>query len=85
MTVKEILKKYLKDNGYDGLFTDSCGCRVGDLMPCLGLGILNEPTDCQPGYVTSCPDKDLACRCEKVWDCIKCPGAFIGRKPEVKP
>ena len=34
MNVYEITKKYLIDNGYDGLFTDDCGCLVDDLMPC---------------------------------------------------
>lgn len=34
MTVHEIVKKYLIENGYDGLYTDDCGCLVEDLMPC---------------------------------------------------
>ena len=34
MTVKEIVKKYLEDNGYDGLCTFDCGCPIDDLIPC---------------------------------------------------
>ncbi|MFX0194862.1 MAG: hypothetical protein ACFFCW_01975 [Candidatus Hodarchaeota archaeon] len=45
MTVKEIVEKCLKENGYNGLYCDSCGCEIGDLMPCYG-----NSTDCQPGY-----------------------------------
>jgi len=41
MTAKEILERYLRENGYDGLYNDSvqfgdegCGCFLGDLFPC---------------------------------------------------
>lgn len=34
MTVKEIVIKYLVNNGYDGLCTDDCGCGIHDLNPC---------------------------------------------------
>ena len=34
MNVKEILHKYLVDNGHQGLCTDGCGCGVKDLIPC---------------------------------------------------
>lgn len=47
MNVKEIIAKWLKDNGYDGLRSDGeeCGCKVDDLFPCDG------PVDtCLPGY-----------------------------------
>lgn len=35
-TVKEIVKKWLIDNKYDGLCDPDyeCGCEVNDLMPC---------------------------------------------------
>ena len=45
MNVYEITKKYLIDNGYDGLFTDDCGCLVDDLMPCDG-----DCSYCEAGY-----------------------------------
>ena len=36
MTVTEIVKKYLIENGYDGLVDEEseCGCLVSDLAPC---------------------------------------------------
>lgn len=34
MTIREIIEKYLKDNGLDGLCGDECGCKTGDLFPC---------------------------------------------------
>ena len=48
MNVQEIVEKYLKDNGYDGLFQiDTCCCLLGDgFMPC-GGEYFNE---CEPGY-----------------------------------
>jgi hypothetical protein len=33
-TVREIVDEWLRDNGYDGLAGDDCGCIVGDLFPC---------------------------------------------------
>jgi hypothetical protein len=47
MTIKEIVEKYLKENGYDGLchvYAD-CACRIGDLMPCDEPGV-----HCEAGY-----------------------------------
>lgn len=32
--VKQIVKKYLKENGYTALVGDNCGCSINDLMPC---------------------------------------------------
>lgn len=49
MTICEILKKWLKENGYDGLYWDGCGCAIGDLMPC---GEPNE--DCSAGIFQPC-------------------------------
>jgi hypothetical protein len=37
INVKEIIKNYLKEHGYDGLWSDQgdyCGCQVDDLCPC---------------------------------------------------
>jgi hypothetical protein len=34
MMVIEIVKKYLKENGFDGLVGDDCGCGIEDLAPC---------------------------------------------------
>jgi len=51
VTVKEIVKQYLIDNGFDGLYSYDCGCKVGDLMPCDGVGISCGPATCIPGYL----------------------------------
>jgi len=49
MSVRDIIKAYLKEHGYDGLCTDECGCRLDDLIPCES-GDFNNPLDCVPGY-----------------------------------
>lgn len=62
ITVGEIIKKYLVDNGYDGLCSDSCGCGLDDLFACDTCD-----WDCKPAYKfkTDCD------KCE-----IKCEAAF---------
>lgn len=53
MTVKEIVKKYLEDNGFDGLWSEyDCACKKDNLMPCGGEDILN----CEAGYLMPCPE-----------------------------
>lgn len=50
-TAKDIVEKYLLDNGYDGLYSDyGCGCLIGDLTPCGGESL----SGCRPGYKTRC-------------------------------
>lgn len=44
MTVKDILKNWLKKHGYDGLCCSGCGCRNDDLIPCG-----SDPSSCKPG------------------------------------
>ena len=60
MTVHDIIKKYLEDNGFDGLFNSNgkCACSTANLFPCDG------PCDeCEPGYrVEGCTD-DCGCGC----------------------
>ncbi len=36
MNIKEIVIKYLRDNGYDGMYCpdEPCGCELSDLAPC---------------------------------------------------
>lgn len=53
MNVREIITKYLKDNGYDGLYyNDECGCELKELITC---GNVDE--DCKPGHKIKCdPD-----------------------------
>ena len=56
MMAKEIVKKYLVDNGYDGLFSPgNCSCRISELMCC------GESCEyCEPGYFipSDSPDFD---------------------------
>jgi len=60
MNVSEIIKEYLKKNGYDGLCDhyNECGCELDDLAPCGGLEY-----NCEPGHKFYCeetgkPSKD---------------------------
>lgn len=46
MKALDIIKKYLVDNGYDGLCNGDCGCGLDDLSPC-GCTVNN---DCMPAY-----------------------------------
>jgi hypothetical protein len=51
MTVKDIVTKYLKENGYDGLYNeDYCWCEMKNLMPCGDT--LSTTSNCEPGYKT---------------------------------
>ena len=47
MDIRDIIKKYLEDNGYDGLCGVECSCDSGDLAPC------DNPLECKPGW--KCP------------------------------
>ena len=54
MTVKDIIEKYLKENGYDGLAGDECGCGMDDgLAPCESCNIF----ECVPAYRATCDGK----------------------------
>ena len=47
MNIKEIIKVWLQENGYDGLVDQDgeCGCEIADLMPC------DEPSPyCMAGH-----------------------------------
>jgi len=62
MTVRKIIRTYLKYNGFDGLFSeqDACACEIENLMPCDCLLIL----DCEPGIKCTCnnPNKEIRIR-----------------------
>lgn len=61
MNLREIAKKWLKENGYDGLAGENCGCFLDDLMPC------DEPSiECRPGYKVVCPGED---KCDHSEEC----------------
>lgn len=58
MTVKEIVEKHLQENGYDGLYyPEECGCKVGNLMPCIAFG--GSQAGCLPGYLQQIDDNNL--------------------------
>lgn len=76
MNVREIVKKWLQENGYEGLCSGwiSCGCAIDDLMPCDEL----DPTHCEPGYKVPCPGPE---------DCENgggCPWHISTKKPDKK-
>jgi hypothetical protein len=49
-TVEKIVKQWLIDNKYDGLYADfACGCDLNDFMPCS-----DWVGGCEPGYKTKC-------------------------------
>ena len=54
MTVKDIVTKYLKDNGYDGLCGDACGCGLDNLFPC-ELNDGGYYSGCEPAYKQTNP------------------------------
>lgn len=60
MTVKEIVKQFLIDKGYDGLYHGEgmCACLTADLAPCSELS-----EECRAGYKTSCDGKFCAGDC----------------------
>lgn len=67
MNLRNIVEKWLKDNNYDGLAGDCCGCELNDLMPC------DEPNaECQPVYKRICPGE------EKCPNAEECPFPEIG-------
>ena len=69
MTVSDIVKKYLEDNGYEGLWDEDsdCGCPIDDLFPCS-----EHAEGCHPGYNRP----DLAPDGFDVWICsVKAPEA----------
>lgn len=54
-TTKEIIKQWLIDNGYDGLYCEDCGCFLDDLFPCGDIGC-----NCKAGYASViCKDDEI--------------------------
>ena len=56
MNIKSIVKEYLEQNGYDGLYQDdNCACQNSDIMPC------DEPyPDCKAGYFQKLTSDQIA-------------------------
>ena len=51
MAVREIIINFLKENGYDGLYFDNCGCGFDDFIPCH-----SACDQCSPAYAHSLED-----------------------------
>ena len=59
INVREIIKTYLKVNGFDGLAGDECGCQIDDLICCD-----EDPSNCVPGHKKECtPEESAKCDC----------------------
>ena len=57
--VVDMVKSHLESNGYDGLYSDECGCELSDLAPCGEI-----QGDCRAGYkrtLRTQGDADLYC------------------------
>ena len=54
--VVEIIKQWLREHGYDGLFCpseweeDNCGCGLDDFMPCGLIGGCGMTEQCRAAY-----------------------------------
>ena len=67
MNLRELTRKWLEANGYEGLAGEYCGCEINDLMPC------DEPNiNCQPAYKRICPGA------ENCPDSENCPATETG-------
>jgi hypothetical protein len=73
-TVKDILRRWLKDHGYAGLAGDDCGCSIDELAPC-GC----DPLDCVPADLYKC-DVGHGQTCEYEQDCNGL-GCYRPREP----
>jgi hypothetical protein len=81
MNAEQILVDWLKTHGYDGLYSDNCGCTVDCICPCVGNGLLK----CKPGYAKQTCSKDLPCYAECDYDTDGSPCHCIGpKKPDEK-
>jgi hypothetical protein len=43
--LNEVIGQWIREHGYDGLYSDECGCLAEDLAPCCG-----NPHECRLGY-----------------------------------
>lgn len=51
MTVADIVRDWLREHGYDGLYVeDDCACDLDDLAPCQNIQL-----ECEAGYKHPCP------------------------------
>ena len=61
MTVEQLLKEKLEEEGFDGLFNfgGECGCAIDDLVPCENLCL-----DCEFAYRWNCNGCEKKDTCE---------------------
>ena len=80
MTVREIVAKWLVDNGWGGLHREDCGCGMDDLMACGSDGM----DGCEPAKKGKCKN------CGNAWyskdghdvdGCEGCPYPSAGKEP----
>ncbi len=77
MNCAEIVKEYLKKNGYDGLCNPEipCGCGLDDFQPCG-----EDFAECEPAYKNTCKTcrRDWYCSERKVINaCEECAGEEV--------
>lgn len=68
MTIKEIIRNYLKEHGYDGLVLVDCecGCPIDDLFVCE-----NPHADCEPACLRHCCDCAIStCEIRGCGECL---------------
>lgn len=77
MNTVDIIRKWLNENGFDGLMNtegDPCGCHLGDFMPCGGEYVV----DCKAAYKRTCKHNPQSfCMVSKKDtdpDCLNCEG-----------
>jgi hypothetical protein len=71
MNVEQIVRQYMKDNGYTGLYRagnghdEACACVESELM-CCGA----DCTDCEVGYTSDCSlcNPETRNSCEYLWE-----------------
>ena len=49
MNVEDIVVEWLRQNGYDGIYSDECGCAIEDFAPCGEMCL-----DGAPGHKVPC-------------------------------
>ena len=59
MTIAELIKQYLQCNGYDGLVSRDCSCKLDDLFLC------GEANNCKAGK--RCNGNNEVCEDRECW------------------
>jgi hypothetical protein len=73
MNVREIIIKYLTENGFDGLCCEDCGCSKDQIVLCEQFCM-----DCQPAYKHDHPDCEA---CDNNCDAAPDGPCFSTEKP----